>query len=224
MGLTYRQQYDENGNVLDPSFWVEDNNELAGTFNGNLDRDNFASGDIAATEVVYQAFNQLHSSATDTSFAPVMATTDWQGGEGTAAAGIDSLTWTSTQDAHFDVHWSGTWSWNGAASNNDQQGAAAASRTVSSIVYDEFDTIEFRVSIDGSVVAVAGPFDDNADFLSTSLVGSIQLPAGVHTLRVEARMFRRTFPPLSSAENGSALCTNTVSIDSRATAVLERIR
>jgi hypothetical protein len=214
MGSSYRQSWDEDGNVIDPAFFVEDMNALAGEFNGNTDRDNYAAADIAAGEVAYQTFNHVPQVATDTPFSPDMATTDWQT--------IDTLTWTATQDAHYDGHWSGEWFWNGSASYTNVVDTTA--RTNPSLNYTDIDTIELRVCIDGTPISVAGPFDDNAQYLAAAMVGAAQLPAGVHIATLEARMFRRTWQTGASAQMTAAVCTNAVTIGSRTLMFLERDR
>ena len=220
MGQRYRQNFDENGNVLAPAMWVQDNNEFAGEFNGYLDRDNLPAATIASTDPdasLGGPFNAIRAFNTDDNFAPDMTSTDWQGGTGTGAAGVGYLTWTSLQDAHFDVHWSGTWSWNGAYSRSSN--TVAAPNHLDSET--EYDTIQLRLVMDGIVIAIAGPFEDGASRWGTYLCGAVQLPAGTHTLRVECAVYRRVWQN-SGQQNG--VCTNAVTIRERAITVLERMR
>ena len=77
-----------------------------------------------------------------------------------------------------------------------------------------------RISIDGVILAFAGPFEDGEQYASTYMVGSIQLPAGTHTFKVECEVVRR----IAQTGQVDGICTNTVSFGSRACTILERAR
>lgn len=220
MGQRYVQEYDENGNAIDPAFWLENNNTYAGEFNGGLDRDNLPQATIVAAEVTGNPFNTVRSGATTSNYTPDMTRTDWQGGEGTGTAGIDNAEWTAATDAHYDIYWSGRWSWNGAYSNTSA-GAAGDRPTDADPQVNVVDTMTLRMTVDGTTVAVAGPFEDAADNWATFMCGSIQLPAGAHTFRVECLAARQ------QAQNEGAIdgaCVNDVTFADRCRVILQRSR
>ena len=223
MAQEYRQNWDETGNVIDPSMWLEDNNVLAGEFNGGLDRDNIANNSIVAGDLPTAAIHVIRgggaSNNSNTGYTPDRKLTDWQGGAGTGASGINLLTWTSGQDAHYDIHSSVYWSWNGAFSRVSA-GTAANRPTDANPWTDTYDTVMFRITVNGVIVATAGPFDDGMEYDSVYMVGAIQLPAGTHTARVECLICRRIFQ--SGEVDG--ICTNTLTVNARAFAMLERRR
>lgn len=222
MGQRYVQEYDENANVIDPTFWLENHNTYAGEFNGGLDRDNLPQATIAAAEVNGRPFTVVHGDGTATGFSPDQTNTDWQGGAGTGASGIDAYTWTAAQDAHYDAHVSVAWTWGGGAVPSWVQTGTAGDRpTATAPQVDIVDTISFRLTVDGVVLAVAGPFDDTASEWATYLIGSIQLPAGTHTLKLECATFRRKWQESGPAEGP---CTYAVTINDRTRTLLERRR
>ena len=215
MGQVYRNGYDENGNVLYPAFFVDSMSDLAGEFNSNLTRDNFAQADIIRADVgtaLGVIFLDLNSKKTDTPYLPDMAVTDWQGGAANDANGIIRIEWTAPQDAHYDIHlnlawvWNGSYSWTSAGTRPDRK--------------DTFDTIMFRLSVDGTAVAFAGPFEDGDVRWATYMCGAVQLPAGSHVLMVECEVVRRI------AQDGQldGVCTNDVTINSRACVAMGRVR
>jgi hypothetical protein len=215
MGLKFHQGCDENGNVINPEFFTEGMADLGGEFNSRLDRDNFAKADIVDDDLdggVPSVFLFLSSEKSDTSFSPDMTLTDWQGGDGDDANGIADITWTAPQDAHYDVHvsigwtWNGSWSWTTSGTRPDRT--------------DIYDTIMVRINIDGNTLAIAGPFEDGNIQWATYLCGSIQLPQGYHELKIECQVVRRI------AQNGQedGPCTNDVTINSRAVVVMGRFR
>lgn len=216
MALRYAPVYDENGDVIDPAFFLENDAEFVSEWNGLLDRDNFAQADIVADDVdtsPSEVFIFMTSEKSDTAWSPTQTVTEWQGGEGNDADGIVLLDWTATQDAHYEVHFSASWAWTGAYSwvwNN----LARPDRL------DTFDTIMFRITMDGIPIAFAGPFEDGDIIWSTYMCGAIQCAAGVHTLKVECEIVRRI------SQNGQldGPCTNPVEIQSRACVVLGRLR
>lgn len=222
MPLVYRQEYDENGNVIDPlQLWLVNNNTLAGVINGDLDRDNLPQATIAAAEVTSQTFNVVHSAATDTTYTPDKTSTDWQGGTGNDATGVVSYQWTAAQDAHYDIHWSGEWAWNGTSSLvEDNTAVDAAGLPDRRFFTDTVDTVEFKISIDGNVIATAGPFSDTQNNMATYIIGCAQLVAGVHTLRVECAMFRR----VAQTDVQDGVTTNTLVVGSRCWVMIQRQR
>jgi hypothetical protein len=215
MGQVYRQGYDENGNVINPAFFTDGMSDLAGAFNSSLDRDNFAQNDIILADIdgdVGDAFLFLSSQKTDTSFSPNMEATEWQGGEGNDASGINYITWTATQDSHYEFHFSVSWSWNGSYS-----WVSAGTRPDRT---DTFDTIMLRASIDGVTLSVAGPFEDGDVRWSTYMVGATQLPAGPHTFKIECQVVRRVAQSLQV----DSACLNDCTINSRACVIMGRFR
>lgn len=217
MSLVYTPLYDENGNIIDPTVFTQGAGVFAGVLNSEMDRDNLPintidagelSGDIFTMSPANLAFN------TEDDWLPDMDVTGWQNGTGTTtgSTNLGILSWTAEQDAHYDVHWSGSWFWDGAYS-----WATAGSRPDRT---DTFDTIRLRITIDGINIGMAGPFEDGADYASTYMIGAIQLPAGAHTLKIECQVVRRI------AQNGEedGICTNNVTFTDRTVMVIGRMR
>lgn len=212
----------ETGDTLDPSQYVQDMGIIAGEFDGALDRDNLPSATIAATEIdasVSHVFNDAAlNSPTDTAFtAPDLdvTITDWQGGSGTTtgATCLGIKTWTATQDGHYDIAWSGEWIWSGAWSYATN--GSARPDTIFT-----FDTVAFRIVVDGIIIAQSQPFDDSAEYWNTDLECSIQLPAGTHTCNIQMKIEKLEAQTGFSA--GTA--TNTPTPSQRALAILARYR
>lgn len=214
MSLQYTPLYDENGDVIDPAFWVQGAATFAGVINGGLDRDNLPANTIVAAEVTSNAFTFIEAFNTDDSFAPDMENTGWQNGTGTTTGtnNLGILEWTAEQDAHYDIYWSGTWAWNGSYSWVEV--GARLNQT------DTFDTVMLRITVDGVPICTAGPFEDGMDYGSTYMCGSIQLPAGQHTLKVECKVVRL----IAQSGQESGQCTNAVEFDSRSVLAIGRMR
>jgi hypothetical protein len=218
MGQRYAELYDENGGVIDPAFFTQDMADFAGELDGGLDRDNFAANDIVSGDVntsggrVFNLMGTDYFYNTQTTYAPDKNITSWQGGTGNDASGVGYLQFTSLQDGHFDIHWSGYWFWDGAYS-----WVTAGARPDTT---DTFDTLRLRVTVDGIPVCIAGPFEDGLQYGATYMCGAIQLPAGTHTVRVECEVVRR----IAQSGELDGVCTNTVHIDERTLTCLGRIR
>lgn len=194
MGQRYRFTFTENGDVLDPTQWVEDNNELASEFNGYLDRDNFARNDIAQTEITANAFTEVESFPSTTSFTPDQSTLTWQGGAGNNASGVFQSEITCSVDCLLVCEVNLTWTWaNGGTWSKAGTGPTASPWTLSTFATD---CIQFRVVVDGVEVARSGFFDDTHQKYGTYLVGATVVTAGVHIVSVECAVGRRRWEGL----------------------------
>lgn len=214
MALTVTPMYDENGNVIDPSFYVEGMATHAGQFNNGIDRDNMPPETITSADVDGEEFTLISdiSQESETQFALDSQATVWQGGNGTDASGIHSIAFTLPQSAHVTIYWSGEWEWNG-----NYSWVPDGSRPNHT---DTFDTIQIRATINGDVLFVLGPFEDGMTYGAAFGVGTIQLPAGAYTLRVEAlpqRMIAQTML-------ADGPCTNTCTFNDRQLTGLARMR
>ncbi len=194
----YGMGFYETGDVLDMSLWVQDMALLAGEINGGLDRDNLPAATITAGEVTAttgHAFNAQYNSPTETAFSEVITSTDWQSGTGTStgANNLGISTWVSTQDGHLDIAWSGEWHWTGAYSLV-AAGAAKPDYT------DTLDTIAFRITVDGVVVAQSQPFDDSAVDWATDLEAD-RMRTAVSELEAASVADRATAPVASSVSS-----------------------
>jgi hypothetical protein len=209
VGQRYRHNYQETGDIIDPSFFVLDNNELAGEVNGSMDRDNLPASTIAQNEIVAGAFTTVTAYGSETSFAPDITITGWQGGTANNAFGIFYITTEECEvDCVVDVHVSLAWRWaNAAASFN--------------AAYPwEADTIEFRLLVDGIEVCRAGPFEDVHDRYATFLMGQLVVTAGFRTIAVECLAARRQYEGLDI----TAGCTDQPTITSRRMIVIQERR
>jgi hypothetical protein len=205
MSLVYHQGFDENGNVIAPQFFTDAMSDMAGTFNGSLDRDNFAQADIRLGDVsgfLEEVFVRFHETASVA--GPDMTVTEWQP--------VGAVEFTALQDGHYDYHGAWAWQWDGSYSHVPV--GARPDRT------DTYDTLMLRLSADGMVILVAGPFEDGAKKWATYLCGSIQLPAGFHRFEVACMVARRI------AQNGQVdgVCTNAITSISGDDVIIQRIR
>ncbi len=219
MSLRYTPKYDENGDIDDPSFFVEGMGDFAGEFSA-LDRDNFPAAALLAAEVdgsLGRVFTTIYGGNTDTNFVPTMTLTGWQNSKsGSTTIGADNLgiaTFTTLQDGHFDIHWSGTWSWDGAYSWVAVNAGLITEN-------DTFDTLRLHITVDGVEIAIAGPFEDGASQWGAYMVGAIQLPAGTHVVKVECEVVRRQ----AQEDSLSGQCTNTCTFNERALTILATFR
>lgn len=214
--LRYLPIYDENGNVLNPAVYVRGMATMAGEVNGGLDQDNFAVGAVGSADLTAHPFNLSLGDtyiASETAYSPDSNITGWQGGTGNNASGIGTVTWTTEQECHYDVHLSLSWSWSGVYSWVPP-GLARPDRT------DTFDTIQIRVTIDGATVCLLGPFEDGPVEMSAYGCGAVVLPGGTHTMRVEVYPVRMIAQDMQ--EDGP--CTNTVTFDHRTCLAVGRVR
>lgn len=201
MGQRYRFTFTENGDVLDPSQWVEDNNELASEFNGYLDRDNFARNDIAQTEITANAFTEVEafgaSGDAGSAWSPDNTSVSWQGGTGSDTSGIFREEVTCAVDCLLVCELSITWEW-----DRDISGPYSLSGTGPTSAADIFvskstvDTAQFRITVDGVEVARSGLFEDMHFNYGTYILGAQVVTSGVHVVAVECALMRRRWEGL----------------------------
>lgn len=181
MSNRYVPDYDENGNVINPEFWVNGTATFADEINGGLDRDNFPEANFSAAELnsaTDSVFTTPHILASDTDYLPDSNNTGRQGGLGNDANGNAYVTWEALQEAHVDIQWGCTWSWSGAQWSIDSNGSAKPDTET------YVNTVTFIGTVDGEVVFTLGPFEDAMKEESTYGCGSIQLQQGQHTFSV----------------------------------------
>jgi hypothetical protein len=214
--LRYQLQYDENGDVIAPAFFVESAAVYAGEINNGIDRDNLPPNTIAVTEIGANVFTEIGdlSFNSDDAFALDSSTTTWQGGNGNGASGIAYASFTLPQDAIVSVYFSVSWFWNGAFSWNNGTNPAARDNE------DIFDTVQFHITMDGEQGCLMGPFDDAPDYDGTFGVATFVVPQGAHVLRVEGLVVRRI------AQSGltDTICTNTCTVLTRNLCGIARFR
>lgn len=187
MGLRYRQTYYENGDIVDPTGWVLDNNELAGEVNGSLDRDNIPASTIVQAEIVGISanggpFTSIFYRWSDTAYAPTYTTTAWQGGTGNGVNGIFSYTVTADEDCVLVVEMDTEW-----ATGAFHGGGPVDWPRIS-------DTMQLRITVDGIVIAQSGylPILHLKQIAyATYLIGSGVVVAGDHDIRVEVQVAQR---------------------------------
>lgn len=208
MGQRYRFAYTENGDVLDPSQWIEDNNELASEFNGYLDRDNFGQATIVQAEITSNTFTKVEAFDSATVFTPDKTSITWQGGTGNNAFGIFQETVTCTVDCLLVSEVTLTWDWdNGGSWSLDNAtvfpggggagGGPVASGTPTALSTFATDTVQFRITVDGIEVCRTGLFDDTHQQYGTYLVGAIPVTAGTHIVAVECALNHRRWEGLA---------------------------
>lgn len=211
MGQRYRFTFAENGDVLDPISWVEDNNELASEVNGYLDRDNFGRGDIAQNEITANAFTYVEGFASEVPFTPDQTAIGWQGGAGNGANGIFNQEVTCEVDCLLAVEFNVTWTWDKAISDYSITGTGGSDVPPWSLSTYAVDTIQFRIVVDGVEVARSGLFEDMHYKYGTYLVGAKVVTAGLHTVSVECAVNHRRWEGLG--QDGT--CTYPIDIENR---------
>lgn len=181
MSLRFIPEYDEDGNVINPEFFVSGTATFAEEINGGLDRDNYPQANFSESELDMSpdsVFTTAHPLATDTDYTPDLNNTGRQGGTAIGASGIGYLQWTSVQEAHVDVQFGLTWTWGGATWSLTDNGAARPDTET------YVNVVTFIGTVDGQVVFTLGPFEDALKEESTYGCGSIQLDQGTHTFSV----------------------------------------
>jgi hypothetical protein len=185
MSYVYRQEYVETGNIIEPGWWNANQKEIAGEFNGGLDSDNLPLASISQTMLADNACNSITTETGSSANAVTLSveTTDWQSSD-SGGDEIGSVTIECDVDALLIVEWSGEWEWSGTAA----QGSFSAS-------FAE-DAIEFRITVDGTEIAMTGPLGDQRWKDCTYLVGAQPVAPGPHTITVGARVAQRNFDGL----------------------------
>ena len=197
MGLRYRIERAQNGDVIDPSPLNANQNELSGEFNGYLDQDNVPEGTITSDSVVVGAFTQDFGDDDPGPIALDMTSTDWQT--------ILSVTFTAPGDVPIVFDWSGGHKWDESSGGASYDGTSA-------------DCIEYAIDVGGMVIAESGPLSDDHQWEGVDLAGEVNVQGGPHTVFVRARVANRyltigtnppTAMPLFSLLGG---CINAVEI------------
>lgn len=218
MGQRYRFSYSESGDVLDPSQWIEDNNELASEFNGYLDRDNIGEATIEQNEIAANTFTDVSFSGSTTTYRPDKTSIGWQGGAGNNANGIYNTTETCEVDCLLVVELTLTATWdNGTNTSITGSGSTAAPYALSTFTTD---TVQVRVVVDGVEVARSGLFDPIHKSFGLYLVGAIPVTSGDHEVYVECAMNRRRWEGL--AQEGS--CTYDIDFNERGVLITQEKR
>ncbi len=108
MALTYHTRHLEDQDVIDPADWVQNHADIAGEFNGHLDRDNVPELGVTVDRIAPGTFHTVDS---DEGVGPVAVT----GG---------AIGWQDVCEVHLDVDcdcvieadWGGIFSWTTAPS------------------------------------------------------------------------------------------------------------
>lgn len=216
MGQRYRFGFQEEGDVLDPTFWVYDNNEMGAEFNGYLDRDNIDRATILQAEIVEDQFTTIDRYTSDVAFTPDRQAISWQGGGGNDADGLFRKEITCAADCVLSVEAHLTWRWDDAAWSMLSSGAVSPGET------STFRTncLRFRLTVDGVDVCRTGFFDDTHRYYGTYLVGATVVTSGTHVVTLEVEATRRLWETLAIYNNNSG----DVSINTRQLLVIQEKR
>lgn len=171
MSLIYRKERAEQGSINDPTPHRDNQNELAGEFNGYLDRYNLPTRAVGAASVVVGAFTTVGADPKSDSVALDSKSTTWQNDDGSGTY-IHNVTFTASEDGQLDVDWGGTWTWTG-------------NPTIEA-------TIRWRITVNGQTIAETGCIaqDNDPTYVNTkdlvALAGTIPVQAGPVNIKVEA--------------------------------------
>lgn len=204
MSYVYRQRHASTSDVIDGASWNANQNELAGMFNGGLDRDNLPPNVITAAMLVLNACVKCSQYA-DNGGAATITSAAWQ------ALANFSLDITATTDVMVEVDFSTTWAWNAGAWSR-----ATASSGITYVV----EAVAFRVTVNGTAVCESGPSEDQYNQDCCALIGAIPLTAGTYTVQVEYQVAQRNYYDLSVA----GLSAGTLTINETALLVTARSR
>lgn len=198
----FRQRHAATSDVIDGSWWNENQNEIGGMFNGGLDRDNLPPLAIDGPMLVNGACVNVDMRSTSTPQAAVMTSTTWQV--------LDSYDLTPDTDVLVEVDFSGTWNWTGAYSR-----VASSDGTTYAV-----DTVAVRVTVNGVTVCESGPSEDRFNEDCVAILGNLPLAAGAYTVQVEYMVAQRNYYDLSI----QGTCTNTLDFNERTLLTIERRR
>lgn len=167
MAWRYRQNYPQNGEVLNPQDWNLENKEFAEEFNGYLDRDNLPEEVFTSAHVADDTFTAVTSDPyTGTEpFGPRENTIEWQSNDGTRNLGKIEIE--APVDELLICEFSATW----ASNNSPKQG-----------------DVRFRVLVDGSEVAMTGFIGQQWEEWSDYCCGAIPVSAGKHTIEAQVQI------------------------------------
>jgi hypothetical protein len=200
----YRQRHASTADITDGSWWTANQNELAGMFNGGLDRDNLGPNVITAAMLSSGACVKIRYDLDNGPDAATMTATTWQV--------LDSFDITPTTDALVEVDWSGTYEWSA--------GAGWSRATSSDSLTYQVDTVAIRITVNGVTVCESGPTDDQLIEECVALVGSIPVTAGTYTVNVEYLVASRTYYDLAI----EGTCARTLNFNERTLITIERRR
>jgi len=188
MSFRYKTTFPSDDDIADPSDWVDSNAELAGEFNGGMDRDNLPESAVDGTHISDGTVAEVFSDPLFTASVNLPTkTTEWVDGDGTTVIG--RVAPTIDVDSVLDIVWSGTWNWNIGG------GYPLAG---------ESELLAIRLVVDGVEVARSPVHSDSRDYDSTTLYGNTVVGPGSPVVTVEFRTYRAS---------GNGRAERTVSID-----------
>ena len=206
MPYSYRPEHASDADALDPRWWNLDQSELAGTFNGGLDRDNYPPNVVSEAMCGSKVFLDADSSIFNGTWSPDMSVATWQdinpGGTG------GTVTITAAVDCHVEVDFSATWQWNGAWSGVAVGGTFAV------------DTATCRLVVNGNVACEMGPSEDMRDRDCVHVIGNVPLGPGKYTVKAQVLVTRLEYAGLDAEGN----CTNTLTFTDMSLVAVERRR
>lgn len=169
---------DATGAVL-AADWRRGFNAMAERFNGNLDRDNFATNVFTAAHVEAGCFSKCHSDGEGaaTTFEPDLKTLSWNyGPDGTGGHYLPYKVMEVPVDAVLVCHFGCHWEWTNVAAS-------------SPAAQDEIGC-RFRLTVDGTEIALSDWSPMECHFDSVYLVGAHPVGPGKRTVRAEMQVGR----------------------------------
>lgn len=183
MALRYRQDYFENGNIADPTPTLRAFNEFAGEWQ-YLDRDNLAKNAVVEANVIAGTFVSVTSDPQSTDATPDTTSTGWQYQDASNNT-LNSVTVTPADEALLVVEWSGSHQFDTSYGTLGRETV-----TIGSLTYYAWDSIRYRLTVDGIVIAQTGWLTDGQRWNGPYLVGATPVTPGPRVVRLEIQMAR----------------------------------
>lgn len=171
MGLRYRKETAQNGNVADPTWWIRNDQELQNEW-AFLDRDNLPEACISEPMVRDESFTYTASDQKTDTITLDRTSVAWQGSDVSTGDALHNVDVDVDVDSLFTVEWSGTYKWTGTFTWNAPT----------------WDAMMVHIVVDGVEVASSGWLGDGSQWGSIFLVGSVPVVAGMRNVKMEVMM------------------------------------
>ena len=169
MAFKFREHIFEDNDFVDPLEINRNFNELAGEFNGKLDRDNFPEAVFTTDYVASETFNKFYTSKALTDYSLTDYSLSWQ-------SGFSDVSFDATHDGIVVCYWSGWWDWSSTVLYDYEPSAGAKT-----------PFIRYRMKVNGILIAGEAFSSAARGAATVQLVGSFPVTPGVVRVSVESR-------------------------------------